>query len=76
MKTLTLKNKMIANNAWGKACVTYNQKFMITREDVGIQKNHYLGYNHKSYKFSEKDIGKKINQQTDNTNWTCWSFCN
>jgi hypothetical protein len=52
------------------------QDFEIEACDVGRDKEHYLGHRHRTYRFIQSDIGRRI-RTTQQGNWYyCWSFTN
>lgn len=76
MKELGQRKYVVANNAWGRETRVWHQPFEVTQEDVGRTREHYLGYLHTTYTFTEKDVGRVIVVMTDDKGWTCWSFQN
>jgi hypothetical protein len=76
MKPLTEKVWRVASNAWGRPSGAFHQDFEIEASDVGYNKPHMGGFNHNWHVFTQADVGRKINQMTDGTGWTCWSFSN
>ena len=47
--------------------------YMVDQEDVGKSLDHYLGYQHKSYKLKSSDVGRLIEYRRQG-NYTCWFF--
>ena len=61
-------------NAWGRDITVTKQAYIIEQEDVGQFKHHYLGYNHRSHRFEQHEVGCSIIVYTDGTGWTNWVF--
>jgi hypothetical protein len=51
------------------------QDFEVEPEDVGKEKDHYLGYRYSLYRFRQADVGRQI-QVTSQPGYTCWVFLN
>jgi len=52
------------------------QDFEVEPEDVGREKDHYLGYRHIIYRFRLADVGRQIQVTSQGGGYTCWSFLN
>ena len=74
MKAYGPKEKQAASNAWGHTQEFFRQVFIVEASDVGHQKWHYFGYNHRVYQFKKEDVGCAIIVYSDNTGWTNWVF--
>lgn len=75
MKALTEKKGGIVRNAWGGNVYQYEQAFEVEESDVGKVQRHYLGFNNRDVKITDKDVGKTIIIFTDNSpSWTCWCW--
>lgn len=61
-------------NAWGHDRTVTKQAFIIEPSDVGTFRHHYLGYNRRSHRFTEDEVGCSIIVYTDETGWTNWVF--
>ena len=73
MKTLTQPQRMTGMNAWNAITTRVEQDMRIEKDDVGIERPHYLGFNHRTYTFKNSDVGRTITIYSDGW-WTCWSF--
>jgi hypothetical protein len=73
MKKITEPKRVTAANAWGRDATCTHQEFQVETDDVGKTREHFLGYNHRSYTFHHHDIGRHINVQSS-PGWTCWYF--
>lgn len=76
MKSVKEKELRFTANAWGLCEHVYYETFEVEAEDVGKTRSHYLGYCHKDYTFTTKDVGRNISVITyPSTIHTSWSFC-
>jgi hypothetical protein len=62
-----------ATNCTGPMQRFHEQRFMIMNHDVGTTHAHYLGYKHKTYTFTEDDVGRTI-VRTAQEDYQCWWF--
>ena len=67
------KTGWVKNANGGLAKVT-EQYFQVEPSDVGTFRHHFLGYNHRSHRFEEQEVGCTIYVQWDGTGWTTWVF--
>lgn len=74
MKQLTQWENKVGSSAWGNTVKYDMATFEVEDSDVNRQWDHYLGYKHREYQFTEADVGKVVLIQRDGTGWTCWSF--
>ncbi len=74
MRALTSPNRLMkpTNGNGPLECFT-EQDFEIEASDVGTERPHYLGHNHRSYRFTSKDTGRYI-RVTTQPGYTCWVF--
>lgn len=49
------------------------ERYEIEPNDVGLQRENYLGHRHRTYMFLSSDVSRHI-EVTSAPNWTCWSF--
>lgn len=74
MRKLTEPTRRDTINGWGQSSWRYEALFEVEEADVGTERPHYLGHNHRKYKFTAADVGCKIEVLTDASDWTCWTF--
>lgn len=76
MKAISEKKEFTAANGWGAMSTSLRQAFEVEKEDVGVTKEHYLGFDHSSYTFGSSDVGRVIEVITYATGVysTCWYF--
>jgi hypothetical protein len=76
MKPVTAKYTFTGSNAWGATSTSERQAFEVEASDVGTTREHYLGFNHRSYKFTHADVGRKIEHIYGGKHpYACWAFC-
>lgn len=74
MRAISDPKKATRSNAWGRDVTVTEQYFQVEPEDVGKFRHHYLGYNHRSHRFTSEEVGCSIVVYTDGTGWTSWVF--
>jgi len=75
MKALTQRQAVRrATNCSGRVQNFTEQDFMVMEEDVGHSKPHYLGFQHASYTFLTKDLGRLVRESRQGAEYICWWF--
>jgi hypothetical protein len=74
VKYLTELEKFRGKNALGRDANHYRQRFTVEQSDVGTKRDHYLGHNRPAKEFTQQDVGRQIEVQSDGGGWTCWNF--
>ncbi|AHC93982.1 hypothetical protein CH29_gp29 [Achromobacter phage JWAlpha] len=74
MKAISEPKQVTRTNANGRDQTFTEQYFRVEESDVGKFKHHYLGYNHRSHRFLEEEVGCSVVVQSDGKGWTCWYF--
>lgn len=66
--------KNLPTNCTGSDEVFEISQFEVEPSDVGLTREHYLGYQHKAYKFVQGDVGKVIEVRSQGSGYTTWFF--
>lgn len=74
MKQIGETRKVTAPNALGQYSTCWHTTYEIEASDANVVRENYLGFRHRSLKFTRGDVGRSIIVMTDGTGWTCWSF--
>lgn len=74
MKPLNEPKTGWVKNAKGGYNKITEQAFQVEPKDVGTFRHHFLGFNYRSHRFEETEVGCSINVQWDETGWTNWVF--
>lgn len=60
MRAVSPAKKVVKENAWGRPEESIRAVFIIEQDDVGRTNHDYLGYRRGIYKYSQADVGKRI----------------
>lgn len=75
MKQLTEpKREKRATNCTGRMEWFVDQDFEVEPSDVNTRRDHYQGFNYKTYKFVADDVGKRIRVTSQGDGYRCWWF--
>ena len=66
--------KNLQTNCTGRSEVFEISQFEVEPSDVGLSREHYLGYQCKSHKFAQDDVGQVIEVRSQGTGYTTWFF--
>lgn len=74
MKPITERTHQHRTSAVGRDQDVFVQRFEVEASDVGHERQHYLGFNHRHHLMGKADVGRQIEVLSDGKGWTCWSF--
>lgn len=60
MKCVQPAKTVTKDNAWGRPEQSIRTRFIIEQDDVGRTNHDYLGYRRGVHKYSQADVGKRI----------------